>query len=82
MESFSNQYGSTVVQKVIDAVRDHAALLSEIDGAIGDGDHGINMAKGFGLAAERIGGRPISLTEGLTTISSVLLTEIGGAMGP
>ena len=27
-------------------IDDHAAMLSEIDGAIGDGDHGINMRKG------------------------------------
>ena len=32
------------------------AYLSEIDGKIGDGDHGVNMAKGFGRAAERIKG--------------------------
>ena len=59
MDSFPNQGGLPVIQRVIAAVRDNAAFLSEIDGAIGDGDHGINMSKGFGMAAEQLGrGRP------------------------
>jgi dihydroxyacetone kinase-like protein len=82
MESFSSRKGSFVIEKVIAAVRDNAAFLSEIDGAVGDGDHGINMAKGFGMASEKIGGAPVTLSEGLAAIGTVLLTEIGGAMGP
>ncbi len=87
MESFSNQNGGYVVDKVIAAVREHAAMLSEIDGAVGDGDHGINMAKGFGmaadsLAADKAAGAPASLDKGLAVIGTILLTEIGGAMGP
>jgi phosphoenolpyruvate---glycerone phosphotransferase subunit DhaL len=82
MDSFPNQDGLPVIQRVIAAVRDNAALLSEIDGAIGDGDHGVNMSKGFGMAAERLTGSPCTLSEGLAVIGDVLLTEIGGAMGP
>ena len=82
MESFENQKGFSVIQNVIAAVRNAAAMLSEIDGAVGDGDHGINMAKGFGMAAEKLAGPACGLSEGLSTIGTVLLTEIGGAMGP
>ena len=82
MERFLNQDGLPVIQGVIAAIRDNAALLSEIDGALGDGDHGINMAKGFGMAAERLPGPACALSDGLSTIGTVLLTEIGGAMGP
>ncbi|MGA2642195.1 MAG: dihydroxyacetone kinase subunit DhaL [Spirochaetia bacterium] len=82
MESFANTRGYPVIQRVIASVRDNAASLSEIDGAIGDGDHGVNMGKGFGLAAERLAAGSCSLSEGLATIGNVLLTEIGGAMGP
>jgi len=82
MESFPNAKGSPVVQRVISAVRDNAAVLSEIDGAIGDGDHGINMSKGFGMAAERLADSSSSLSEGCAEIGTVLLSEIGGAMGP
>ena len=87
MENFRNENGLPVIEKVIAAVRDNSAMLSEIDGAVGDGDHGINMAKGFGmaadkLAADRAAGTATSLSRGLAVIGTVLLTEIGGAMGP
>jgi dihydroxyacetone kinase-like protein len=82
MESFANTAGYPVIRDVITAIRDNAAMLSEIDGAIGDGDHGINMSKGFGMAAERLTDASCSLSEGLAAIGEVLLTEIGGAMGP
>ena len=82
METFANLRGFSVIQHVITTIRENAAMLSEIDGAIGDGDHGINMSKGFGMAAERLTGSTCSLSEGLAVIGNVLLTEIGGAMGP
>jgi len=82
VESIRNQDGLPVVQRVIAAIRNNAGLLSQIDGAVGDGDHGINMAKGFGLAAEKLPGPSCALSDGLSTIGTVLLTEIGGAMGP
>ena len=82
MEAFANKRGLPVIQNVIAAIRDNAATLSEIDGAVGDGDHGINMSKGFGMAAERLKGVSCSLSEGLAVIGNVLLGQIGGAMGP
>ena len=82
MESFANQRGFPVIQRVIAAIRENAATLSEIDGAIGDGDHGINMSKGFGMAADQLTDASCSLSEGLAVIGNVLLSEIGGAMGP
>lgn len=56
--------------------------LSEIDAATGDGDHGINMAKGFRLVLARLEGKPFDLAEGFTTIGDTLLGDIGGSMGP
>jgi len=57
-------------------------MLSDIDGAIGDGDHGINMKKGFTVAAERLNGKQAGLYDSLWLLGTVLLTEIGGSMGP
>ena len=56
--------------------------LSEIDGATGDGDHGINMAKGFQLVIERLQAAPFDLRQGFATIGDTLLGDIGGSMGP
>jgi phosphoenolpyruvate---glycerone phosphotransferase subunit DhaL len=67
-----------IAQAVV-AARDH---LSEIDAATGDGDHGINMAKGFRLVIERLSNKPFDLRQGFATIGDTLLSDIGGSMGP
>ncbi len=56
--------------------------LGEIDGAIGDGDHGVNMAKGFRLAGSRMGDRSLDLAQSFEIIGETLLSDIGGSMGP
>lgn len=71
-----------IVAEVAEVIVANKAYLSEIDGLIGDGDHGINMAKGFGRAAERISGKSLSLDEAMSVLSDVLMSEIGGSMGP
>lgn len=40
------------------------------------------MSKGFGLAADRIGARSVSVSEALDVIGGTLLAEVGGSMGP
>jgi dihydroxyacetone kinase-like protein len=82
MESFLNKAGLGIVSGMIDTIQQNKQYLSEIDGAIGDGDHGINMNKGFSLCRERLGDHQSSLATGLKTLGKVLLTEIGGSMGP
>ena len=82
MQQFQNASAGNMVIQVAAAVIENRAYLSEIDGKIGDGDHGVNMAKGFGMAAERIKDKDMSLAEALDTLGTVLMTEIGGSMGP
>jgi dihydroxyacetone kinase-like protein len=82
MQRFSNQQGKTVIDAIIKVIQDNTAFLSEIDGAIGDGDHGVNMNKGASLAKERMADQPVDLTTGLKIISDVMMNEIGGSMGP
>lgn len=82
MQQFRNASAADIVMQVAGSVIEARAFLSEIDGKIGDGDHGVNMAKGFNLAAERIKGKDMSLSEALDTLGTVLMTEIGGSMGP
>ncbi len=74
--------GAPLAEALVAVIRAHAAELSAIDGAIGDGDHGVNMTKGFGMAADRIGSRQVSVSEALQIIADTLLADIGGAMGP
>lgn len=62
---------------------DHADELTELDSAIGDGDHGHNMKRGFeALVAESdvISAKPLG--EALKAAGMKLVMTVGGASGP
>lgn len=82
MSAAPNRDGAGVVAELAAAVAAEKARLSEIDGLIGDGDHGVNMAKGFGQAARRVAGRELTIGEALGELGDELLSGIGGSMGP
>ena len=82
MTAFRNADGKVIVENLITTIHENAAYLSEIDGAIGDGDHGINMNKGFTLCEERLADKDVDFSTALNTLGRVLLMEIGGSMGP
>lgn len=82
MQTFSNAAAGDVVLAIAERIVENRAYLSEIDGKIGDGDHGVNMAKGFGMAADRLKDKGESLSVSLETLGTLLMTEIGGSMGP
>ena len=70
---------ATVAQRVIA----HADELTALDRAIGDGDHGINMRRGFEAVMgelEKLSGQ--SLGDGLRGIGTTLVMKVGGASGP
>ena len=74
-----------LVRNLISTIVSNREYLSEIDGLIGDGDHGINMAKGFISCATRLdalGERADDLRIALTELSKALMDDIGGSMGP
>ena len=55
--------------------------LVDLDRAIGDGDHGENMDRGFTAALEALG-QPGSVAEVLKTVAKTLMSTVGGAAGP
>jgi len=82
MDGFSASLGRPILDALIEGIHANAARLSQIDGATGDGDHGVNMDKGFLRTGELLGKEPVDLAKGLSVLGKVLVTEIGGAMGP
>jgi len=78
----SNKDAAIVVNNIIHSIKENREYLSEIDGAIGDGDHGINMSKGFSMAEEILSNEEFNMSDGFLTISQVLMNKIGGSMGP
>jgi dihydroxyacetone kinase-like protein len=82
MGAFFNKDGKPVLLKMVKAVQENKDYLSELDGLIGDGDHGMNMNKGFTLFGDSIADREIGFSEGLDELGSLLFNKIGGSMGP
>ncbi|HEY5812642.1 MAG TPA: dihydroxyacetone kinase subunit DhaL [Terrimicrobiaceae bacterium] len=82
MSSYPTSDGRKLLLALIETVDKNGAYLSEIDGATGDGDHGINMTKGVRRTKEKLGEQNVTVPQGLDMLGQVLLAEIGGAMGP
>lgn len=81
MQVLLNGKNGKIVKDIVRSIHENASLLSEIDGEIGDGDHGINMNKGFLLADKRISDDE-SFSEALKILGRTLVMDIGGSMGP
>lgn len=79
---FKNSEAGNIVLNLIKTIHENRNFLSEIDGKIGDGDHGINMDKGFTLCNKKLEGKTYSMSEGLCILGQTLLGDIGGSMGP
>lgn len=65
------------------AIDEHASHLTALDQAIGDGDHGINMQRGFKAVAEardELAG--LAIGEALQKVGTTLVMKVGGASGP
>lgn len=82
MQFLNASNGTEILNELIAVILENRTYLSEVDGAIGDGDHGINMAKGFRLCGEAIEGKTLSLHKALSNLATTLMGSIGGSMGP
>ena len=61
----------------------HADELTALDQAIGDGDHGLNMRRGFeAVLAERATLSAMALPDALKAVGTTLVMKVGGASGP
>jgi len=74
----------TSAAEAIEANRDH---LTQLDAAIGDADHGINLDRGFAAVLRALNARngaAVHMTPGriLTVTGSTIVSEVGGAAGP
>jgi phosphoenolpyruvate---glycerone phosphotransferase subunit DhaL len=66
-----------------DVVAENKAYLTELDSAIGDADHGINMNRGMQAALAKLDGVPDGDVGGLLkAVGMTLVSTVGGAGGP
>ena len=62
---------------------DNRSYLTELDSAIGDADHGSNMARGMTAVMEKCGAAPSTAVDELfKQVGMTLVTSVGGASGP
>jgi dihydroxyacetone kinase-like protein len=72
-----------LLDAAIDIIAANADLLSDLDRAIGDGDHGVNMMRGFSaIAGQRDQLAELPLAAALESMGKLLLLNVGGASGP
>jgi dihydroxyacetone kinase-like protein len=72
-----------LVRALAEAMIAHAEELTSLDQAIGDGDHGLNMKRGFEAVRAALPGlADKALPEMLQTIGLTLVMKVGGASGP
>ena len=82
MAHIQNADGRGILLGMVAAVQQNKQYLSDVAGLVGDGDHGMNMNKGFTMYLEQLGGKETNFSDGLFDLGSVLLNKIGGSMGP
>ncbi|MGG3733909.1 dihydroxyacetone kinase subunit DhaL [Heyndrickxia coagulans] len=71
------------LHRFAEKIIENKAYLSELDSAIGDGDHGSNMARGVAAMEEKLeAGGFATVQDVLKTAAMALLGKVGGASGP
>ncbi len=69
--------------KLSEVYNENEAFLTDLDSAIGDADHGVNMKRGFQTVQKHLANvSPDSIGELLKTVSMQLIKTVGGASGP
>lgn len=73
----------TWIRNYAERIAEKRLKLSELDQAIGDGDHGINMARGFEEVKRKLDeSNPEEIGAACQLVAMALLSKVGGASGP
>jgi dihydroxyacetone kinase-like protein len=81
--TFDQRATRELIQAIADTVIGNADELTELDRAIGDADHGLNLERGFKAVLAKIdsiSARPIN--DALSEVGKTLIVSVGGASGP
>jgi len=74
---------SRLLDAAVEAIGNNADLLGDLDRAIGDGDHGLNMLRGFAaIAGQRDELLALPLAAALEEMGRLLVANVGWASGP
>jgi len=71
------------LERTADVLRENRSYLTQLDAAIGDADHGINMDRGFSAVRDKFPAMAtMDMATRLRTVGSTLVSTVGGAGGP
>jgi dihydroxyacetone kinase-like protein len=70
------------IERFAALIDEHAPELTDLDAAIGDADHGINMQRGMRAVLERLPPDATAPDALLKSVASALIAKVGGASGP
>lgn len=71
------------MEKTNTKIQDNKEYLTELDQAIGDGDHGINMSRGFQAVSDKLAGADYeTVADVMKDVAMTLMSKVGGAAGP
>jgi len=77
------ELAARLLDAAVATIREHADELTALDQAIGDGDHGLNMRRGFdAIAAARDELAHLPFGQALQKAGMSLVMKVGGASGP
>jgi len=72
-----------IIDKIADIIIENKKYLTKLDSAIGDGDHGINMTKGFKKVKEKLKEKEYENNKDIIkTVAMTIISTVGGASGP
>lgn len=72
-----------ILTQIAAKIDENRGYLSELDATIGDGDHGINMSKGFKAVTEKLKEDDgVDIAGILKKTGMALVSTVGGASGP
>jgi len=72
-----------IIAGINKTIQENKILLCKLDSVIGDGDHGMTIAKGFDAAMEKIEKtQPANISDLLKATGSAIIMTIGGVAGP
>lgn len=82
-EQSGAQATARAIEAMADAIEQHHDELTDLDRAIGDGDHGENLQRGFaGVRARLAEEQPETPAGVLRLVATALISSVGGASGP
>lgn len=80
---FDQRTTREMIQAIADTVIENAGELTELDRAIGDADHGVNLERGFKAVLGKIDSiSALPINDALNEVGKTLILSVGGASGP